>query len=128
MSRKLISHKVNGLNQDLEVYVCDEPGQGNACHVYQVSYCNNPGTDAGGASPLCLVKFQNGPVNEAGINGITNEALLAIVEDRLSGFQSGQFSCIENAMALTKIQEAQMWLRKRTLDRISRGVEGTTQK
>lgn len=30
--RKLTSHKVNGLNEALEVSVLDEPGQGNACH------------------------------------------------------------------------------------------------
>lgn len=126
--RKLTSHKVNGLNEDLEIYVCDEPGQGNACHVYQVSYCNNPGTDAGGASPMCRVQFQNGPVKEFGINGITNESLLAIVEDRLCGFQSGPFACRENAVALTKLQECMMWLQKRTRDRVARGVEGTNQK
>lgn len=126
-SRKLTSHKVSGLNEDLDIEVIDEPGQGNACHVYQIGYCLNPGTAAGGTNPMCRVEFQNGPVKEAGINGISNEALLAIVEDRLLGFQSGPFSCRENAIALTKLQEAMMWLQKRTLDRIRRGVEGTNQ-
>jgi hypothetical protein len=64
-------------------------------------------------------------VQEAGVNGISNEALLAIVEDRLLGFQAGPYSCRENAVALTKVQEAMMWLQKRTLDRVKRGVEGT---
>lgn len=54
-----------------------------------------------------------------------NEALLAIVEDRLQGFQSGQYACRENALALTKLQEAMMWLQKRTRDRMARGVEGS---
>ena len=126
--RQLTSHKVNGLNEDLDIVVGDEPGQGGACHVYQVNYCLNPGTTDGGISPMCSVNFQNGPVQEFGINGITNEALLAIVEDRLLGFQSGQFACRENAVALTKLQEAMMWLQKRTLDRLRRGVEGTNQK
>jgi hypothetical protein len=35
-----------------------------------------------------------------------------------------EFSCRENAIALTKIQEAMMWLQKRTRDRVARGVEG----
>lgn len=128
MKRELTSHKVNGLNEDLEIVVCDEPGCGNACHVYQINYCLNPGTAEGGVSPMCRIEFQNGPVKEAGINGITQEVLLAIVEDRLTGFQSGQYACRENAIALTKIQEAMMWLQKRTNDRIKRGVEGTHQK
>lgn len=67
-------------------------------------------------------------IAEAGVNGISNEALLAIVEDRLLGFQSGEYACRENAVALTKIQEAMMWLQKRTRDRAARGVEGTSQK
>lgn len=74
------------------------------------------------------VRFQNGPIKEVGTNGVTHEALLAIVEDRLIGFQSGPYACRENAVALTKIQEAMMWLQKRTRDRLARGVEGTHDK
>lgn len=126
--RKLTDHKVGGLNEDLQIYVCDEPGQGNANHVYQVAYNNNPGTDEGGANAMCRIEFQNGPIKEAGVNGITNEALVAIVIDRLRGFQSGQYKCRENACALTHLEEAMMWLQKRTRDRLARGVEGTNQK
>lgn len=121
--RELTSHKVNGLNEALVVEVLDEPGQGNACHRYAITY---KGT---GKRPTpCRIDFQNGPISEHEINGISNEALLAIVEDRLLGFQSGEFSCRENAVALTKLQEALMWLQKRTRDRLARGVEGTNQK
>ncbi len=122
MSRELTSHRVNGLNESLRIEVIDEPGQGNACHEYRIAVAN--GTEVSVA--VCVdISFQNGPIQEAGINGISNEALLAIVEDRLLGFQSGQFACRENAIALTKIQEAMMWLQKRTRDRMARGVEGT---
>lgn len=118
--RELTSHKVNGLNEALSVMAMDEPGQGNANHEYRIEYAVN-----GQACNAQNVAFQNGPINEAGVNGISNEALLAIVEDRLAGFQSGQYACRENAVALTKIQEAMMWLLKRTRDRMQRGVEGT---
>lgn len=125
MSRELTSHKVNGLNEALRIEVVDEPGQGNACHFYRIAV--NNGTAI--ARPVCIdIEFQNGPIQEAGVNGISNEALLAIVEDRLQGFQSGQYACRENAIALTKIQEAMMWLQKRTRDRMARGVEGTNEK
>lgn len=118
--RKLTSHKLNGLNDRLEIDVIDEPGQGNACHEYVIRVPLENGTIRSD-----FILFQNGPIGEAGVNGISCEALLAIVEDRLLGFQSGDFACRENAIALTKIQEAMMWLQKRTRDRLARGVEGT---
>lgn len=123
--RELTSHKVNGLNEALRIQVIDEPGQGNACHEYTITF-DNANLDCGYGA--CVISFQNGPIQEVGVNGISNEALLAIVEDRLLGFQSGSFACRENAIALTKLQEAMMWLQKRTRDRIARGVEGTNQK
>lgn len=121
--RKLTSHKVNGLNDFLDITVRDEPGHGGACHSYSVT------PTVGNALGL-RIDFQNGPLQETGNvpNGLSNEALLAIVEDRLVGFQSGQFACRENAVALTKLQESMMWLQKRTRDRMARGVEGTLQK
>jgi hypothetical protein len=39
----------------------------------------------------------------------------------------GKFACRENAIALTKLEEALMWLDKRTADREAREVEGTHQ-
>jgi len=121
MSRQLTAHKVNGLNEALLVNVLDEPGQGSACHEYQIRQWEKDKEDI----ELCNVRFQNGPISEVGVNGISNEALLAIVEDRLKGFQSGDYACRENALALTKLQEAMMWLHIRTRARVDRGVEGT---
>jgi len=37
-------------------------------------------------------------------------------------------SCRENAIAITKMEEALMWLNKRSQDRQTRGVEGTPKK
>ena len=45
--------------------------------------------------------------------------------DRLRGFQAGPFGCRENALALTKLEEAMHWLHHRTRGRMARGVEGT---
>jgi len=59
------------------------------------------------------------------VNGCHNEDLLVIVLDRLNGFQNSEYRCRENAIAITKIEEALLWLNKRTKDRITRGVEGT---
>ena len=123
--RELTSHEVNGLNEALQIDVLDEPGQGNACHNYTIFVPNDAHNHELNASVVCNIHFQDGPIAEVGVNGISNEALLAVVEDRLKGFQSGEFACRENAIALTKLQEAMMWLQKRTRDRIARGVEGT---
>jgi hypothetical protein len=129
--RELTSHKVNGLNEALQICVMDEPGPGNACHKYHVYGFHTQGNKSAAEmnDETCLkVLFQNGPIAEAGVNGISNEALLAIVADRLFGFQQGGYACYENGMALMKINEAMMWLQKRTRDRVARGVEGTSQK
>lgn len=124
-TREIFSHRCSGLNEALRIYVLDSPGPGNACHDYQVVLDRNKNDTELPVVEVCRVQFQKGAVQEAGLNGLSNEALLAIVEDRLTGFQTSQFSCRENAVALTKIQEAMMWLQKRTRDRLARGVEGT---
>lgn len=104
--------------------VCiDKPGAGGACHRYQIV----PTKDCKEFVPSCI-DFQDGPVNDNGVNGCHNEDLIAIVIDRLQHFQAGDFKCRENALALTKLEEALHWLRHRTDARIARGVEGTNVK
>jgi len=103
------------------VYAMDEKGDGGANHVYDVAEKGELGE-----RPLQTVKFQKGAIKENGINGLMNEDLLCMVVDRLQGFQSSKFACRENAIALTKLEEALMWLRKRTNDREKRNVEGTS--
>lgn len=80
--------------------------------------------DAAGNVTLELIEFQHGAVCEAGVNGVTMEALLAIVADRLQAFQRGPMACRENALALTKIEEALHWLQTRTRRRLAVGAEG----
>ena len=77
---------------------------------------------------LAGILFQKGPVKEAGVNGIFMEDLIAICIDRLESFQKSNFSCRENAVAITKLEESLMWLRKRTLNRQKRNVEGKYEK
>jgi hypothetical protein len=127
--RKITDHRINGLNEHIEIMAIDPPSQGGASHVYELRLSTKLGVQ------IKELGFQEGPIGgPADVNGISNEALLAIVIDRIRGFQGelanktgvagGQFKCRENALALTKLEEALMWLQKRTLDRVSRGVEG----
>ena len=123
--RKLTGHIVNPANDKIEITVLDRPGAGNAHHHYMITV---PGwrraPDGSGAWGVWDIQFQNGAIAEHGVNGITQEALLEIVADRLRSFQAGPFACRENAIALTKVEEAQHWLQQRTLERMRRGVEG----
>ncbi len=69
------------------------------------------------------LEFQNGTIPIEGVNGFTNESLLAILIHRTNELNN-KFPCRENEMAITKMEEAKMWFDKRTLDRIEREVEG----
>lgn len=110
----------NGLRR---VVALDQPGPGNAHHIYEISHCDDNMHAAD--ETLGRVEFQNGPIKEAGVNGVHNEDLLAIVAHRLECFQTSQFACQENADALAAVQEARRILASRTARRVSAGTEGT---
>lgn len=119
--RKIDHHHVPGKGGSYggnTVLVLDEPGQGGAHHHYSI--CRSDPD----ASELCEIRFQNGPIQEVGANGVQQEDLLVIVIDRLARFQEGPFANHYNAEALELCTAALQSLRNRTLDRIGRGVEG----
>jgi hypothetical protein len=130
-TRQVTHHQVNGANERLSVFCMDQPGQGGACHRYVVrGFCTDHNPSRGDeldCETSLEILFQNGSIKECGVNGLTNEALLAILIDRMEGFQSGKFACHDNQMALDHLQAARLWLAKRTLDRAARGVEGAHQ-
>lgn len=70
------------------------------------------------------INFQNGPVKENGVNGLTNEALLAILIHRTK-YLDNKFGCDENKRAIQHMEEALVNLEVRTARRMVRGVEGT---
>jgi len=116
--REITDHKTNAANGELTVMAEDAPGSGGAHHVYSIA-----GFDAGKDPEI--IQFQNGPIKEAGVNGLTHEVLLAIVIDRLRSFQAGKYVSAENDRALYHCQEALASLKARTEARLARGVEGT---
>jgi hypothetical protein len=127
--RVLTDHIVEGdsANHQLSITVDDEPGAGGANHRYLIgNYDSNTNPSAEGRKydQLCVL-FQNGPIKEFGVNGVTQEALLTIVIDRLRSFQNGPYGCKANADALEHCCEALYHLQARTRERIARGVEGT---
>lgn len=121
--REITTHKVNVLNECIVVEAMDGPGPGGASHLYQISGFKGPLDHH--PIPTVEIRFQNGAINEVGANGLSNECLLAIVADRLEGFQSGPYACEENANALIYVRFAMERLKDRTMKRVERGVEGT---
>lgn len=117
--REIETHKINGLNEAITLTVIDEPGDGGACHHYRQSYRREArGNEAQD------IWFQQGPIQEVGVNGTSNEALLAIVLDRLECFQAGPYACEENELARLSVVAALEALLRRTRARLARGVEG----
>lgn len=115
--RELTGHKVNPANDVIKIEVLDEPGAGGANHEYELVLPNGSVT---------YISFQNGPIGEAGVNGITQEALLAVVIDRLQSFNKGPFPSQENGNAMIAAEHSLEWLKRRTRERQARNVEGTT--
>lgn len=77
-----------------------------------------------GAGPqFTNIKFQQGGVADNGVNGMTNEALLAILIHRTK-FLDSKFACDENKRAIQHMEEALVNLEVRSARRIVRGVEG----
>ena len=115
-------HDVYSVHDSTIVFREDE-FENNAPHHYLITEKN---VKEGETQPNILTEllFQNGVLSE-GVNGIMDENLIAIVIDRLTHFQESQYSSKENAMAITKLQEAQHWLMARTASRKLRNVHGT---
>lgn len=121
MTRILKHHRVSGGKDELQVHVIDQRGIGNANHEYIIA------AEIDGQEPLHMLahlKFQNGGIAVTGVNGITHETLLAVLIDRLEGFQAGPFASSWNDEALVNLRTALNALQSRTLARIARGVEG----
>lgn len=109
-----------------------DPNAGNASHCYTLKM-DITGTataiDAGctgqAQETVGFLRFQHGPrMADGSVAGLTNEAVLAVVLDRLKGFQSGPFGCRENAIAITKLEEALHWMDARARTRARQGVLG----
>lgn len=79
-----------------------------------------------GSGPVMLIKFQNGPVLEHGVNGVQLPDVLKICLARYK-LLNKSFPCRENSLVITKLQEALMWDEERTAKRTEQGVEGCDQ-
>lgn len=60
--------------------------------------------------------------------GFLLETLIQVVKQQLETVNVGELASRETSTAITKLDEALMWLNKRAEDRKLRGVQGTYQK
>lgn len=77
------------------------------------------------------INWQDGPLGD-GIktpkslpNGAFVDDVILSAIQRLEYFQDSKFKCRENALAITKLEEALHWLNHRRANREKRKVEGT---
>lgn len=116
--REITDHIIEGSKHNEPVVALDKPGIGNASHTYLLKV----------GMGARLIAFQNGAIDEVGdVNGISNEQLLAVLIDRIRGFQSGPYACESNQVALVHLEGAMKAFHDRTKDRSVRGVEGKHQ-
>lgn len=98
---------------------------------HAVNLMDEDGNPAGGhVEGIGLhITWQDGPLGKGDDrrepNGAFVETVIAAAKQRIEHYNSTQFSCRENSVAITKLDEALMWLNKRTTDRGARDVEGT---
>ena len=65
--------------------------------------------------------------SEGKCDGVSIEDLLTVAYAKLASYNR-ELPCRENSVALTKIEEAIMWLANRKAEREARGVYGTEEK
>jgi hypothetical protein len=130
--RTIDSHQVNEANGQLTIGVLDEPGPGGASHLFDIRGFNSASNPSdpfvgryGEPAKHSTVLFQQGDPSKVGVNGVTHEALLAIVRDRITAFQAGPHACDENKLALIHLEQAIRFLQSRTRRRQEAGTEGT---
>lgn len=70
-------------------------------------------------------QIQNGPIKETEMNGCQVDELIHVAKLMVQGLNE-KHPCRQNALAITKLEEALHWLNDRRNDRTKRGVEGTS--
>jgi hypothetical protein len=125
MNERQVTTHVTGIDDltDSIVIVSDnpDPSAGNGTHFYEAS---------GPDGKMCAsIQFQHGPRNDpSSTPGLTLQAAIEILIDHVRSFQGGPYACRENALVLTKLEEAQHWAQHRAIDRKRRGVLGVNAK
>jgi hypothetical protein len=139
VKRITLHHDGHGRMERLLVLATDEPATeppGNSSHHrYEFYSVAEPLSDSDVPAyyaddskvyPVARIQFQRGPFDAEGSTpGTLSAAVLAALIDHHQGFQGGPLASRENALVITKLQEALFWMRERADDRARRAVLGT---
>lgn len=79
--------------------------------------------DVKGVAPIVSFTIQSDPISEVGVNGCQALDILKYTKYLFDSLNEA-FPCRENALTITKIEEAIHWQEARTRDRLLRQVEG----
>ena len=83
--------------------------------------------DVKGVAPIVSFTIQSDPISEVGVNGVQALDMLKYTKCIFQSLNEA-FPCRENALTITKIEEAIHWQDARTKDRQRRNVEGRNEK
>lgn len=104
--------EITGHNNDgIKILALDQAESGPPLK-YVIEY-SIPGGDA--RSVVVGLTFQDGPMDLFGVNGLSDESLLAILIDRMEGFDNGREACKGTTLALSALRDA-----RRVLGRMAR--------
>lgn len=120
-------HRIPGdiVNEGIELRAVGEVGSGGAHTEYQIDIPANSGTrHVLNLSRHITLRFHVGNPIEEGVKGLTNEVILAAIIHRMEGFESGQFFCEDDELALRLLKAAMLAFHARSAKRQARGVEG----
>lgn len=114
------------------VYPCDKDGQPitkSICGFRLPSYkVTSEGLQDSGSM---LVQFCKGDKSNPEVfrqEGVLTVSLLQAIIEYSQNVNTGDLACRETSIAITKMEEALMWLQKRSQDRLKRNVQGSYQK
>lgn len=108
--RTLIDHQIDPADP-LSIQVTDDLDRDGINHRYEItgfSAEDNGSAPEGWTGRLdrAVLLFQDGETAEAGVNGVTQEALLAVVLDRLQLLVSGPYAEPDRLEAIQHVQAA----------------------
>lgn len=107
--------------------ITNEPGD-NWTFGVPTYFVDNNGIQDGEGQKIKLCRGNKEDESAPRQEGVFTETLLQVCKQYLEGVNVGALSSRETSMAITKIDEALMWLNKRAEDRKLREVQGTYQK
>lgn len=79
--------------------------------------------DVKGVAPVVKFTIQSDPISLVGVNGVQALDMLKYTKCLFESLNEA-FPCRENALTITKLEEAIHWQEARTRDRMRRNVEG----